>query len=74
MTQPTLSNNFKSAVECFIEGSVGNSHDIHTVMSTLVEHGFVENEFGAGSKTDPCVLDIVENEIKNQLLEKLLVE
>lgn len=74
MTQPNLSNDFKNVIECFIEGTEQRSVDIHGVISTLVQHGYVEEEFGAGSNKDPYVLDIVEDQIKNQLIEKLIVE
>lgn len=67
MTQPTMSEDFKQLVECFIEEKHNHVED---VIESLRDHGFVESEFGAGSTRDPQVLDVIEDEIKRCLLEK----
>lgn len=71
MSQTQFSNTFKSAIETFLKGAPQQEEGVHSVMSTLVHHGFIEEEFGPGTKKDPVVLDQVEDEIKRCLLEKL---
>jgi len=68
-----FSEYFKRAVKTIIEARhIENETD--EVVSSLAHHGFVDGECGEGSREDPAVLEAVENEVKNQLLERYLKE
>ncbi len=68
-----FSDYFKRAVRTIIEAR-NIQTETEEVVSSLAHHGFVDGEFGEGSKENPDILDAVEDQVKTQLLEKYLKE